>query len=62
MVIERRLVRVGDTRGDRVSIIEGLKAGETVVSEGQIKLQPNMRVRVDNASALPPPSSPRPRE
>ena len=60
--LERRVVHVGDSREDRVAILDGLAAGETVVSEGQLKLQPGMRVRVDNASALPPPPSPRPSE
>jgi membrane fusion protein (multidrug efflux system) len=59
--IERRFVRPGDTREDKVAINEGVKAGELVVSEGQIKLQPNARVRVDPNAGLKP-LSPRPRE
>ena len=60
--VERRVAHVGDARGDRVAVLDGLAAGETIVSEGQLKLQPGMSVRVDNASALPPPPSPRPKE
>ena len=59
--IERRFVRPGDTREDKVAITEGVKPGELVVSEGQIKLQPNARVRVDPNAGLKP-LSPRPRE
>ena len=59
--IERRFVRPGDTREDKVAINEGVKPGELVVSEGQIKLQPNARVRVDPNAGLKP-LSPRPRE
>jgi membrane fusion protein (multidrug efflux system) len=59
--VERRFVRPGDTREDKVAINEGVKPGELVVSEGQIKLQPNARVRVDPNAGLKP-LSPRPRE
>jgi membrane fusion protein, multidrug efflux system len=59
--IERRFVRPGDTREDKVAISEGVQPGELVVSEGQIKLQPNARVRVDPNAGLKP-LSPRPRE
>jgi membrane fusion protein (multidrug efflux system) len=59
--IERRFVRPGDTREDKVAITEGIKAGELVVSEGQIKLQPNARVRIDPNAGLKP-QNPRPRE
>jgi membrane fusion protein (multidrug efflux system) len=59
--IERRFVRPGDTREDKVAITEGVKPGELVVSQGQIKLQPNARVRLDPNAGLQP-LSPRPRE
>ena len=52
--VERRFVRVGETHGDRVEIADGVKAGETVVSEGQVKLFPGMRVRIDPKAGLPP--------
>jgi membrane fusion protein (multidrug efflux system) len=59
--IERRFVRPGDVREDKVAILEGVKPGELIVSEGQIKLQPNARVRVDPNAGLKP-QNPRPRE
>jgi membrane fusion protein (multidrug efflux system) len=59
--IERRFVRPGDAREDKVAISEGIKPGELVISQGQIKLQPNARVRVDPNAGLQP-LSPRPRE
>lgn len=43
---ERRFVRTGQTRGNSVAIAEGLKAGERVVTEGQIRLQPGARVKI----------------
>ena len=53
MIVDRRVVKVGDAREDRVAISDGLKAGERIVSIGQLKLQPNMRVRVDDNAGLP---------
>jgi membrane fusion protein (multidrug efflux system) len=59
--IERRFVRPGDTREDKVALTEGIKPGEVVVTQGQIKLQPNARVRIDPNAGLQP-QNPRPRE
>ncbi len=61
LVVERRFVRVGPIRGERIAIEEGVKAGERVVTAGQIKLQPNSPVTIDESVALPPPAeTPRP--
>lgn len=61
LIVERRFVRVGKTRGERVAIQEGVSAGELVVTSGQIKLQPNSPVVVDSASGLPlPAQTPKP--
>jgi membrane fusion protein (multidrug efflux system) len=54
--VERRFVRVGPTQGDRVAILEGIKAGEEVVTSGQLKLQPDAAIKVDNSGALKPPA------
>ncbi len=54
MTVERRFVRTGDVRGEFVAITEGVAAGDQVVSEGQLKLLPSSRVRVDNSNALQP--------
>jgi membrane fusion protein (multidrug efflux system) len=61
MRAERRFVRLGETRGDRVSTLEGIKPGDKVVTQGQIKLQPNAPVKVEPDSGLPP-QNPRPRQ
>ena len=58
---ERRFVRVGETRDDRVAVLEGVKAGERVVSAGQLKLAPDARVRVDPDAKLTAPAN-RPKE
>ena len=61
LIVERRFVRLGAVRGERVAIEEGVTAGERVVTAGQIKLQANMPVAIDESAALPPPAeTPRP--
>ena len=37
--------------------LEGVKPGETVVTEGQIKLLPDARVVIDPKARLPPPAN-----
>lgn len=61
MRVERRAVRAGDVRGDRVAIVEGIAPGDMVVSEGQIKLQSGALVQADTAAQLVPPAV-RPKE
>ena len=56
LTVERRFVRVGPTQGDRVAILEGIKAGDEVATSGQLKLQPGATVKVDNSGALKPPA------
>jgi membrane fusion protein (multidrug efflux system) len=56
LIVERRLVRVGPARGERVAIEEGLRAGERVVTAGQIKLQAYSPVTLDETPALPAPA------
>ena len=56
LTVERRFVRVGPTEGDRVAILEGVKAGEQVVTSGQLKLQPGATIKIDNSGALKPPA------
>src|SRR5205823_929090 len=43
-VIRQQFVRVGEGRGDFVSIIDGLKPNETIVSTGVFKLRNGMAV------------------
>jgi membrane fusion protein, multidrug efflux system len=60
-IVERRFVRVGATQGERIAIEEGVKAGELVVTAGQVKLQAESPVALDETAALPSPKeTPRP--
>jgi membrane fusion protein (multidrug efflux system) len=50
-VLRQQIVRLGDTRGDFVSVLSGLKAGDQVVTSGVFKLRPGMPVVIDNTLA-----------
>jgi membrane fusion protein (multidrug efflux system) len=51
-ILRQQIIRLGQTRGDYVAVISGLKEGESVVTSGVFKLRPNMAVMVDNSLAL----------
>ena len=59
-VIRQQFVRVGEARGDFVSITSGLKAGETVVGTGVFKLRNGMTVAINNDLAPKPQVNPTP--
>jgi membrane fusion protein (multidrug efflux system) len=59
LVVERRFVRTGQVRDDRVAVTFGLEAGENVVTTGQLKLNPGASVLIDN-SQTPKPADDRP--
>jgi membrane fusion protein, multidrug efflux system len=56
----QHFVRVGEARGDFVAILEGIKAGQEVVSAGAFKLRNNSSVVVDNTIKNDPKLNPRP--
>ena len=61
LVVERRFLRTGETRGDRIAVLEGVNIGDRVVSEGQIKLMPGAHVVIDPKGGLEP-RSPLPKQ
>lgn len=61
-VARQRFVGTGAQRGNLVSIASGLKAGEQVVTSGQIKLRNGVPVRVDNSAAPSANPAPKPSE
>ncbi len=48
-VVEQHFVETGATRGDQVAIVDGIEAGDQVVTSGQLKLANGTRVRIDNS-------------
>ena len=59
-VIRQQFVRIGEARGDFVSVTEGLKARETVVGTGVFKLRNGMAVTINNDLAPKPQVNPTP--
>jgi membrane fusion protein (multidrug efflux system) len=55
-------VTTGATRGDQVAIVNGLAAGERVVTSGQLKLRNGSRVIIDNSVAVSDSAQPIPKE
>jgi membrane fusion protein (multidrug efflux system) len=54
LMVERRFVRLGEVRGERQAIIDGIKPGERIVTVGQLKLDQGTRVKIDNTASLQP--------
>lgn len=52
--VELRLVRAGIASEREIVIQDGLKPGERVVTEGQLRLRPGARVAVRPTSGAPP--------
>jgi membrane fusion protein, multidrug efflux system len=60
-VLHQQFVRLGEKRGDYVSVVDGLKEGETVVSTGVFKLRNGQPAEVDNRLAPTFSESPAPK-
>lgn len=61
LVAKQFFVRLGETRGDFVEVIEGIKSGHSVVSGGSFKLRNNAPVNIDNSNAPKPELHPEPK-
>jgi membrane fusion protein (multidrug efflux system) len=59
LVVQQLFVTTGETRGDQVAIVKGLKEGQQVVTSGQVKLKNGTPVVIDNS--VQPANSPNPR-
>jgi membrane fusion protein (multidrug efflux system) len=58
--LRQAFVRIGEARGDFVSVKEGLNAGDVVVSTGVFKLRNGMPVVINNDLAPKPQLNPKP--
>jgi membrane fusion protein (multidrug efflux system) len=52
LIVQQAFVTTGETRGDQVAILKGLKEGQQVVTSGQVKLKNGTPIVIDN-SVLP---------
>ena len=57
---QRRQIETGQVRGDEVTVTSGLKAGDLVVSAGQVKLTNDQEVQIKDAAGTTPTSTPAP--
>jgi len=48
LTVHQQFITTGETRGDQIQILNGLKEGNVVVSSGQLKLQNGSRITVNN--------------
>jgi len=62
LIVKQRFVVTGDTRGDQVAIVKGLKAGDRVVTSGQIKLRNGSPVTINNAIEPANDAAPKPQD
>lgn len=49
LTVKQAFVITGETRGEQVTILKGLKEGDTVVTSGQLKLKNGSRIAVNNS-------------
>jgi len=52
LIADRRFIKTGQARDDRVAVVSGIVAGDEVVTTGQLKLNPGAAIRIDNAQPL----------
>lgn len=60
LVARQQLIRTGLEHGDFISVVSGLKAGDSVVSAGVFKLHSGASVQVNNTDTPKPSMSPNP--
>lgn len=56
--VQQIFVHLGPTRGDQVAVLQGLSAGEQIVTSGQLKLKNGTRIAINNS--VQPTSNPNP--
>ena len=58
LVARQRFVQLGETRGDQVAVLKGVKIGDEVVTSGQLKLRNGAAVEINNS--ITPENNPAP--
>jgi len=58
LTVERKFVETGASRASQIQILEGVEAGQRVVTSGQLKLRNGAKVNIDNTTE--PASDPSP--
>ena len=60
--VQQSVVTTGESRGDQVAILSGVKEGDEVVTSGQVKLRNGMAVNISNATQPANDADPKPHE
>ncbi|HEV2703883.1 MAG TPA: efflux RND transporter periplasmic adaptor subunit [Steroidobacteraceae bacterium] len=60
--VKQTFVTLGDTRGDQVQALSGIKDGDTVVTAGQLKIKNGTPVAIDNSVTPSDDAHPTPQE
>lgn len=58
LTVTQNFVVTGDTRGEQIAVVKGLKEGDVVVTSGQLKLKNGSRIAVNNT--ITPSNNPNP--
>jgi membrane fusion protein (multidrug efflux system) len=58
LAVKQKFVTTGDSRGDQVAVLDGVKPGDEVVTSGQLKLRNGSAVVVNNS--IQPTNNPTP--
>jgi len=48
LIAMQRFIKTGETRGDQITVLEGIKEGDLVVTSGQIKLRNGTPILINN--------------
>jgi membrane fusion protein (multidrug efflux system) len=62
LVVQQAFVVTGETRGDQVAILKGLKEGQQIVTSGQVKLKNGTSIVIDNSVVPANAQNPTPQE
>ncbi|MBF0387285.1 MAG: efflux RND transporter periplasmic adaptor subunit [Candidatus Omnitrophica bacterium] len=62
LIARQTFIKTGETRGDQIAVLEGVKAGEMVISAGQHKLKNGSVVAVNNEVQPSNDPAPKPQE
>jgi membrane fusion protein, multidrug efflux system len=60
--VKQTFVTLGDTRGDQVQALTGVKEGDVVVTAGQLKIKNGTPIAIDNSVKPSNDSNPSPQE
>jgi membrane fusion protein (multidrug efflux system) len=61
-VVSQVFIETGETRGDQIAVLKGIKEGDLVVTSGQLKLHNGSPVEIDNTVTPTNDQSPQPQE